>query len=256
MSENHTDGTVMPEETAVDDAIFGTAKVLKKRINECSQEEYISGREEVVYLWACVNSRGFCSHSQGAETSAEPLSIDQWLNVVDEAATLGANWLVLTVSDPLHQCPDVWTLSQWAQDTYDMTVGLHPKEGGLCPEDMKAVAQLDLENTRLLLREEWVEARDLAEKAGITVWTANPQPPGERPRCKGPTRLIFVNDKGVLYTCGIVEGNSKYHLGHVAEKSLKKVVTDPARPRRVEKELHVVSESCDGCPARMAVFFT
>lgn len=256
MSEKNVDGTDMHEETAPDEALFGTAKVLKQRLKACSQEEYIGNREAVVYLWACVTSRGFCSHSQDPEKITEPLTIDQWLNVVDEAATLGANWLVLTVGDPLHQCPDVWTLSKWAQDMYGMTVGLHPKEGGLSPEDLEAVKQLDLDNTRLLLREEWTEARDLAENAGVIVWTANPQPPGERPRCKGPTRLIFVNDKGVLYTCGIVEGNSNYHLGHVAENTLKNVVTDPARPRRVEKELHVVSESCDGCPARMAVFFS
>ncbi|HNZ47853.1 MAG TPA: hypothetical protein PLZ53_00630 [Candidatus Hydrogenedentes bacterium] len=256
MSDDQLDGTEPREEGVSGSAVFGTARGLIQRMRECSQEAYIKSDEQVVYLWACVTRTGFCNHSKDTDHPIAPLTLEDWLNVVDESATLGANWLILTVGDPLHLCPDVWELSRWAQESYGMTVGLHPKNGGLCAEDLEAIKQLDINNTRLLLREEWTDARKLAENEGIIVWTANPQPPGERPHCKGGTRMIFVNEHGILYTCGVVEGNSNYHLGHVLDKRLKQVVTDPKRPRWVEKSLHVVSENCDGCPARMAVFFS
>lgn len=239
-----------------DNDYFGPVKTFNQKLKACSKAGTSPGADDIIYLWICVNAqglrKGFCNKKNGGV----PLGMDQWLNIIDEAATLGANWLVLSLTDPLEECESIWPISKWAQQVHDMTVGLHLKEcDSLTTKQVKLVRQLNVDKTRILLRCNSKKIPEQSTKQGITVWSANPQPDGEKPKCLGPKRMIFVNEKGVLYTCGLVDGNDTYRIGHVEDGHLKYILNDPEAPRSVCDDIHVITPGCDGCPALLAGFF-
>lgn len=236
---------------------FEICRMVRRKVKACSKERAGAAEGEIAYLWVCVSAQGpqqgFGSKRPGNTGS---MTMDQWLNVVDEASTLGAKWLVLTVLDPLAACESVWQISAWAQQAHGMAVGLHLKaDQSLAANELSEIAKLDPGRTQILMRSMSRQTAAKLEKKGITAWSANPQPEGERPNCQGPTRMIFVNEAGVLYTCGLVKDNSDYRMGHVAAAKLKTLICNPAIPHGVENDIHVVSEGCDGCPALLANFF-
>lgn len=236
-----------------DENYFGTVKTFKRKLKACKT---CTEQEDITYLWVCVTADGLKKGFCGKKSGDSPLAMYQWLNIIDEAASLGANWLVLSLADPLEECESIWPISKWAQQVHGMTVGLHLKEcASLTGKETKLIRQLDLDKTRVLLRCTSKKVPEKIEKQGITVWTANPQPDGEKPKCLGPKRMIFVNENGVLYTCGLVEGNDTYRIGHVEDGRLKHILNDPEAPRKVCDDIHVVTPGCDGCPALLAGFF-
>ena len=242
--------------TTIANDYFGVAKTLKRRLKECCRETELQEAGNIVYLWACVTAKGLKQGVKGAGHEGKPLPMQQWLNVVDEAASLGANWLVLSLADPLGECEAVWPIGKWAQQVHGMMVGLHLKEGDwLSDKEITLISQLDKKMTRVLIRQPEKEQIRALKGRGITVWSANPQPDGEIPNCQGPTRMIFVNEKGILYTCGLVEGNDTYRMGHVFDSSLKNIISHPDSPRHVHDDIHVIAPGCDGCPALIANFF-
>lgn len=235
---------------------FGIAKEINQRIKLCQNTAKEGKVPEIIYLWVCVNATGL---KHGIVSSGEPEKewpMHQWLNIVDEAATLGATWLVLSVADPLCQCDAVWPISRWAQQIHGMDVGLHLKQSSpLTEQEIKLIRQLDRKKTRLLLRNDSEDTLRKLTKHNITVWKANPQAEGEVPNCQGPTRMIFVNDKGILYTCGLVDGKNAYRMGHVFDTELRKILHEEGIPRCVQKDLHYITPDCDGCPSLLANFF-
>ncbi len=240
------------------DNLFGLPKVFKQKIKQCAKEQGDESKPQVVFLWACVNEAGLTQGVKGERKAARPLTREEWLTVVDEAASLGANWLVLSFGADLSACGDFWGVCQWAQQAHNMMVGLHVKSEKLTQQDVRTMMDaLDMEKTRILARKGVLDnvRLDEEEQKALVVWDANPQPDGERPNCQGPTRMIFVNARGVLYTCGLVEGNEAYRLGHVFDTKLKRIVMDPHLPHHVEDNLHYVTPECDGCPALIANYF-
>ena len=239
-----------------DNTYFKLAKTFKRKVKECSRDSESGNADQVVFLWICVTSAGLKPGLHGNAGNEQPLSPEQWLNVVDEAASLGANWLVLSLTDPLSKCPHIWEICAWAQRAHDMMVGLHLKDAQLKRGDLTAAKKINPDKTRLLVRADDFDSVQWVEKEGIRIWTANPQANGERPHCQGPRRMIFVNASGVLYTCGLVEGNNAYRMGHVFDGALKRVISDPELPHHVHEDLHIVTPGCDGCPSLIANFFT
>lgn len=246
-----------PQKQAVSDVgYFELAKKFKRTLKNCTASAGEEDGAPVIFLWACVTHTGIKQGFKKGADSPKFLTQEQWLSVVDEAASLGANWLVFSISDPLSACHDIWRVCQWAQDTHGMMVGLHLKHAKISRNDLPSLKQLKSDRTRLLVRKEAAKSLEWVKKAGFEVWTANPQPDGERPNCQGPTRMIFVTAQGVLYTCGLVEGNEAYRIGHVLDDSLKSIITHPDLPHHVHDDLHYVTPECDGCPALIANFFS
>ncbi len=234
---------------------FKLARTFKQKIKACSRGSENGNADHVVFLWICVSSAGLQPGIHEEAGAEAPLTPRQWLNVVDEAASLGANWLVLSLTDPLAKCNHIWEIAVWAQQVHNMMVGLHLKDARLKRDDLKSLRKIDPDKTRLLVRVDDLDRVKWIEREGITIWTANPQADGERPHCQGPKRMIFVNANGVLYTCGLVKGNNAYRMGHVFDGALKRVVNDPKLPHHVHEDLHIVTPECDGCPSLIANFF-
>lgn len=247
-----------PEESkVVGEDYFEIVKTLRQKLKDCSCGSSDTVEGDITYLWICVNSsgleQGFGDKSGSGEKS---LPMDQWLNIVDEAASLGANWLVLSLSDPLAACESVWPVSKWAQQAHGMAVGLHLKEDqSISEQDLGLIGQLEPEKTRVLMRCPTKETIEALKALGIAVWAANPQPEGEKPKCQGPTRMIFVNESGIIYTCGLVKNRDDYRMGHVSDVRLRAIISDPDIPHGVKSDLHIVDQGCDGCPALLANFF-
>lgn len=237
--------------------LFGLPQKFKSKIRKCAKEAGQQKEPDVVFLWACVSKSGLKPDVKVQKHSKQSLTQQEWLTVVDEAASLGATWFVLSFSVPLAECEDIWEVCKWAQDVHGMMVGLHVKTAKLTRKDVNKIKQLNLKKTRVLARDGALSRLKLNEDEAkeLKIWSANPQADGERPNCQGPTRMIFVNAQGVLYTCGLVEGNDAYHMGHVFDQKMKKVMADQNMPHHVHEELHYVTPECDGCPALIANYF-
>ena len=238
------------------EAIFALPKEFKNALHHCRTQAQHGTAKDVTYLWIAVSNAGV--GKTGRETdNAAALSLEDWLNVVDEAASLGANWIVLTLTTSLSHFSEIWEICRWAQETHGMAVGLHlGADDDVDDHAREHLAALNKDRLRLLVRKESLAKLAALEKEGIVLWTANPQPDGEKPNCQGPSRMIYVNAEGNLYTCGLVEGKSDYLMGSVLHDRLKRVIKSPSVRHCVEEDLHRVTSGCDGCPALIANYFS
>lgn len=243
--------------TATGRELFGLPQKFKRKVRECVKEGEKKKEPEVSFLWACVGDGKLKATAGEQKAEQQSLSQQEWLTVVDEAASLGADWFVLSFMVPLSSCDDIWEVCKWAQDTHGMMVGLHVKTEKLTRRDVDKIKLLDLKQTRVLARDGALSRVKLKEdeKKELIIWRANPQEEGVPPNCQGPTRMIFVNAQGVLYTCGLVEGDADYHMGHILDKKLKGVMADANLPHHVHEEIHYVTPECDACPALIANYF-
>jgi len=231
---------------------FALPKRIRKRIRECTKKTDET-KEDICYLWIHVSKAGI-AQLEDAGTTEPPLSLEDWLNVLDEAAAYGANWLVITIHAPFSQFPDIWEIARWAQETHSMRVGLHTNQATFGQEEIKAIKTLHPEKTRLFVRRDIMPSLKHLEAEGIRLAPADPQPYGHKPDCQGPAKMIFVDARGVLYTCGLVEGNENFRLGTIHESTFDKILHDPDLPHTVPEKIHRVSKGCDGCPSLIANF--
>lgn len=213
-----------------------------------------NAKRDITYLWVHVSKEGIAQPKRGAAAPKHPPTVQDWLNVVDEAASIGVNWLMVTLDTRINAFPELIEICQWAQDTYQMRVGLHVSVNTLTEEEVASVRQLNLDLTRLFVKRSAMPNMQSLEAQGIKIRAADPQDYGEKPDCQGAGKLVFVDAHGVLYTCGLVEGNHEYRLGNIHERAFESLLHDPALPHAIHDNLHKVSEGCDGCPSLIANF--
>ncbi|MBI2431868.1 MAG: hypothetical protein HYV26_03245 [Candidatus Hydrogenedentes bacterium] len=221
---------------------FQLPRRVKQRVRCCSQSE-CGDQEDITYVWIDL-----CA----SRPSGSPLSMEDWLSVVDEAAGLGASWLVFSVPDSPSAFPEVWSMSQWAQDCYGMVTGFHTRSGRLTVEDFGALQELDAERCHVFVARERLETVQQEVPAGVQIHPADPEHDHRHSLCEMPGRMIFVDPEGVLYTCGMVKRNRDYLLGNVLEKKLNLVVRDPSLPHAVPEQAVRDHHACDGCPPLVA----
>lgn len=220
-----------------------------KSAAELSEEQ----SAQVTFLWMDVSKKGIARR----EDAPDPLSVltlDDWLNVIDEAAGYGVNWLILTLRTSPSRYPDIWKIAQWAREAHGMRLGIHVAVDSLTAAEVDSFAQLDGAGVTLYIKRDLHEHLSALESKGVRICFADPQTYGERPNCNGPARMIFADPEGVLYTCGLVEGNQAFRLGTIFEKTFKEILQDPNLPHAVPKTMHHVSEGCDGCPSLLVNF--
>lgn len=222
--------------------LFELPRRLNDGVRKCGCQVLREGetQQDLVYLWA-----SFKVADEGG------LSVDGWLNVVDEAASLGLNFIVFSLDSPLSENPGIWPVCHWAQETYGITVGIHTDGKTITPQDIEEFKRLDLSKARLYVLREDVERVSGMAGAGVKVGAADPRGDGRanpQPCCDLPNRMLFVNQQGVMYTCKYVDNDDKFRLAHVKEQPFKNLVKDPTLPRTVPGSVPYVSHGCDGCP--------
>lgn len=248
--EQSHDGEVVKEPPLVS---FDLPKRIKKRLAECSETSAQGPADDVKYLWVHVTSSN--SEKKSEHSAPAGLRLEDWLNVVDEAASIGVTWFVISIDTDLSDFPDVWKVAEWAQNVYGITVGIHAVKTGLTKDDVKAIKRLDGNKTRLLVAKQDLKKYSHLEESGIRIREADPRPGEQQTPCEKPNRMVFVNPLGHLYTCGLVEGNEDYRLGHVFNGTLDAILHNNNLPHAVSEQIPREGHGCDGCPPIMARFF-
>ena len=223
--------------------LFELPRRVGESVRDCGQRDsdsVESPRNCVRYLWASFKSN--CPNG---------LSVDGWMNVVDEAASLGLDFIVFSVPTPLSENAGLWPVCKWAQETYDIVVGIHTSAAAITAADIEEIKKLDLSKTRIYVRKDEVDAIRYLTAEGIQIGAADPRGQGRAnsaPCCDLPNRMLFVSERGVMYTCKYVENNDEFRMGHVEERPFMKVVEDANLPRVVPSSAPFISHGCDGCP--------
>lgn len=251
--KNSMDSEEVP---ALDVPCMCLAKQVRQRLRETIAAAKRS-KDDAAYLWLYVSKAGI-GQSEGKKAPSTPLSLDAWLGIIDEAASVGVNWLVVSVQARLDSNPDVLEICRWAQETHGMKVGLHSDCSCVNEDELASVSSLDPELTHLLLpRDVYAQMRDL-DLHGIKVCPAEPDLSDHESMspCRKPGTMVYVNPEGKLYTCGMVDGEDEYHLGNALETDFRSVVQDPNRPHMVPMEHARHKGGCDGCPPIVVKRFT
>lgn len=224
---------------------FEFGRRIRRGLSECSRLAAEETGGDVFYLWLKMGP----SDGLGGPV----LTQDHWLNIIDEAASMGVNWLVVTLGDPESRAY-VPAMCLWAQETHGMVVCLHAPAGVLGPAEREALAQLPPESSYLLVEPEHRDAFSDLERAGVDIAVAAPAKPGVKEPCDFPNKMIFVDAQGHLYTCGLVSGDSEFFLGSVFDGSLDEIIHNPKLPHTVSDAEPSAHRSCSGCPPLVAKY--
>ncbi len=222
---------------------FLLGRRIRQRLSKCTRGVEARSGGDVFYLWL---------QTEAVEGSPS-LTADQWLNIVDEASSLGVNWLVVTLGPGSGGRTDVVELCRWAHSTHGMVVCLHTRDGQLGGEERQLLRELPADSTFLLV--DSMSAGDFSDLAseGVHVCSANPVPAGTGGEtCEYPHRMIFVDARGRLYTCGMVSGEHEFFLGSVLDGSLDAIMHNPQLPHSVSSSDPEAHSRCSGCPPLVA----
>lgn len=222
---------------------FLLGRRIRQGLSQCTKTSASKPDGDVFYLWLQTE----------VVDGSPPLSKDQWLNILDEAASLGVNWLVVTLGKPDEGRDHVADLCRWAQATHHMVVCLHARYGQISPAEQEILRELPRDSTFLLVDPEFVTDFSALAAEGIRVNSASPTPHVEyREPCEYPHRMIYVDSGGKLYTCGLVSGDREFFLGSVLEGKLDDIIHNPQLPHSVSVTEPDAHARCSGCPPLVA----
>ena len=232
---------------------FQLPLAIAKQLKACAEAhtgQPMAASDAVRYLWINV-ARPASRGTAKEQPDATMLSGDEWLNVVDEAASLGAQTLIICVGQSFTNCPDIWKICGWAQRAHGLDVGIHTSCREFSESDINEIAELDPAHTWFFVPDTKLPALRALRERGITVLAANVGHDEQSPPCDMPESIVFVSSEGVLYTCGLVLDNDRFRLGHVSEKPLEWILKDESLPRTIPKDVPHPEHGCDACPPLM-----
>ncbi len=227
---------------------FDLARRLSQKLRSSCECEAEGG---VKFLWLYVSKHGIGCALEEVPTTPAP-TLEHWLNVVDEAAIIGVERLVISSQDDLANLPYVWEIASWAQATHGMIVGIHIFANAVSDAMLAKLQELEVSQLRLFVSDPTLPSLAPLESLGIRVRVAKPAPDSPQHPCNMPQAMLFVNPRGELYTCGMVEGKRGFWLGNIFEGFFSKIVHDPALPHSVPAESQDVDRGCEGCPPLLA----
>jgi radical SAM protein with 4Fe4S-binding SPASM domain len=180
------------------------------------------------------------------------LSADDWLNLIDESAALGAESLVVSLSGGLKACPEALAMTEWAQGTHDMAVGFHVYEKALSRTEAETLTALDVSRTHIFAAPSLFEKMRFMEELGFNLHKADaPAGPALAKTCTWPEDMLCVCADGTMYACGLVLGNKDYSFGSFFDQRIDTVLADAARLRAIPEGHTRGNHDCSGCPALM-----
>ena len=237
--------------TLLEDNPFRLPKTISRRVKQSARHHTLDAPETVKYLWI-VAAQDNVGGGIGEDRAGPALSANDWLNVVDEAASLGVQCMAVCVGSAFSNWPEVWHVSSWAQDVHGMTVGFHVRSNGLSYDDRQRLTGLVPGLTWLFVPEEGLANATKLAKHGIRVCNAEVSHDDPQRSCDGLNSIVFVGPNGILYSCGLVLGIDEFSLGHVSEEALSQICDEGKRSRSVPRGSPRNDHGCDGCPNQMA----
>lgn len=232
---------------------FDLPRRISESIDTCrkSAEGARSDTAAIRYIWIHLTHEGL-RHGHGGASAPGALALDDWLNIIDESASLGAEWMVIYVGSSLGQAPIVWDLCKWAQETHGLSVGLHLTCDCLTDDDIERLAQLDRRRTFLVADGECSHALRVFEERGVHVCKSDLHLREKFTRCTKPADMACVGANGQMFSCGLVLGEAEYALGNVHERRLGEVIADSRLPHMIEDAPRFPTRGCEGCPPYVA----
>ncbi len=235
---------------------FKLPRSIMQVLRKCAEKQGCkgggSGTETLKYLWMNISSQAEPVSGKPRRGAREALSPEDWLNVVDEAASLGVKCIVIRVGASLEVHPELWAICSWAQRTYGIDVGIHTCAKKLKKSEVEELKRLELCRTWLFVDDSSLKGFETVKEAGICVLAARVDHEEHSPPCDMSEEMVFVGPEGVLYTCGLVSDDDHFRMGHVSEKLIEDFVKDPALPHTVPEWAPHPENGCNACPPIMA----
>lgn len=231
---------------------FQLPKSVAREVRDTVKAAAPGANERVKYIWLNLSKDDVESDRERSGRD-HALALDEWLNIVDESAALGADSLFISVYTTLSGWPELWQLCRWAQETHQMLVAIHFYGGAMTESDLAELRKLDLTRTRLYVDREHLEQIRFVEKFGVSLFPGDGFDAGSTVECacSMPKDMVCVGVEGALYTCGLVLGKDEFKLGHASENRLDSVVRDNSLPHTIPAGLERDEWQCDGCPPLM-----
>jgi radical SAM protein with 4Fe4S-binding SPASM domain len=227
---------------------FEVAQEFSKRVRALCQEDAPKTAKKVKYLWLYVSETGI-NDSSGQAAS---FSKDDWLGVIDETAAQGVEHIIISMGAPLTEHPEVVDISKWAQDCYDILVGIHIYRAPLTQEGAVLLQALDKDKTALFIDPDCAACEEIAKVSGIRIFSGLGQDQETvHPECHLPEEMTCVAANGSMYTCGLVLGENEFAFGHYYDRKLNDVMSDDNLPHTIPEGTPKKGQMCNGCPPLM-----
>jgi hypothetical protein len=227
---------------------FALANSVSRGVRDAATACHHDESDVVKYLWVHYSTDGASTSCSGNR-----MTRDEWLGVIDEAASMGARLAIVTVNEPLSELPDLMAVAQWAQSTHNLMVGFHVYGRQVTRADARALAKMQPDLTRVFVESSHVSKAKFIEETGVRVLSADGIDDGiVAPSCDLPKSMTCVCAEGGLYTCGLVAGDKQFHMGNFQGRKLKSVMNDDSVPHEVPEGISDASSRCSGCPPLMA----
>lgn len=223
---------------------FELPRKIVREVRACASAAAEQPAGDIFYLWLQMT----------VGTPAVAVAPEQWLNVIDEAASAGVNWLVISMGDSPANLEITEAMCRWAQDTHQMTVCLHTTMKAPDPALHTLLLSLPREATYLLVEPSFDTEFSALKAAGVQVALASPDGHEANSACDYPCKMVFVDACGSLYTCGLVAGEREFFLGSVFSGSLEHIVHHPELPHSVDALETRPKDGCSGCPPLVAKY--
>lgn len=227
---------------------FELPKSITERLRLCVDAhldpDSIPAKHIVKFLW--IDMRG-----PVRDDDPRYMAENDWLNIVDEAASLGAQFIVVCVGERPGDCPGVWKLVQWAQGAHAITVGIHMNGSELSEDEIREFERLDPHLTCVFAPQAELHGLRYLEEIDIKVRSSDVSEHDHVCPCQIPQDLVCVGARGVLYSCGLVEGCEEFCLGHILEKPLEDFVKQNTAPKTTPRHISHDDQKCAACPPHM-----
>lgn len=204
----------------------------------------------VKYIWMYVTDDGLAKDSYCTpENSCQ--NLNDWLNIVDEASSLGAEWMMVYAGASVSQNPDVWKICYWAQDVHDLKVGIHVASNSMNEEDVDHLNKLIPHKTYIVADKDDLGVFQFLQSRGFSLLETNIRPEDRPETCENPEAIACVGANGMLYSCGLVLGEDQYALGNAKVRSLSDIMHDKSLPHSIQDMSQRPAEGCNACPPLM-----
>jgi radical SAM protein with 4Fe4S-binding SPASM domain len=228
---------------------FALPQAVAGALTRCCKGSSGETGDGVKYLW--IHLPGTAERTAPVPEE-ESLTPDEWMCVIDEAASVGVKSIIVSVGSPLQMVPQLVQVCQWAQGEHEMVVGIHAYVA-LDTADAEVLKKLDARKTRVFADGEHIESARFVEQLGIPLQCADGlHDHEEQPHCDLPSTMTCVGPEGTMYTCGLVLGQEQFSLGHILGRKLTSVITDHSLPHAIPAGASTNTHRCNGCPPLMA----
>jgi radical SAM protein with 4Fe4S-binding SPASM domain len=233
---------------------FKLPRSIVQVLRECAKKHgggVAAASETLKYLWVSIAGDPRKNNGHKRKETQCPLSNDEWLSVVDEAASLGVKYIIICTGEFLEDHSALWSICKWAQQSYKIDIGIHTCAKKLKKSVIGEMQKLDARRTCLFVNDAESPTFEPLREFGISVLKAHVDHEEQSPPCDMSEQMIFVSPEGILYTCGLVSDEEQFRLGHVADKPIEEYVKDPSLPHTIPEWAPHRENGCDACPPIM-----